>query len=145
MDPSDQLGLPFVLVLQCGGIGQPERTSERGARVRIRGEVVRLQVADDLQTMLEPAQEPIGVAERLGVGLRDVPLLGERGQRAQRVRLTQFRVATPMHDLQQLHRELHIADAASAALHLGELLAATADVLLQPNLRAADVVDRVGS
>ena len=61
VDPADQLGLPFVLVLQRGGVRQPERARERGARVRIRGEVVRLQVADDLQAMLQPAQEPVRV------------------------------------------------------------------------------------
>ena len=42
----------------------------------------------------------------------------------------------------QLHRELHVADAAATALHLGQLLAAPPDVLLQADLGAADVVDR---
>ena len=49
-----------------------------------------------------------------------------------------------MHDLQQLHGELHVADPAAAALDLGQLLAAAADVLLQAHLRAADLVDRAG-
>ena len=49
-----------------------------------------------------------------------------------------------MHDLQQLDRELDVADPAAAALDLGELLAALTDVLLQPNLRPADLVDRCG-
>ena len=47
-----------------------------------------------------------------------------------------------MDDLEQLHRELDVADAAAAALDLGELLAATPDVLLESNLRTPNVVDR---
>ena len=49
-----------------------------------------------------------------------------------------------MDDLQQLHRELDVADAAPAALDLDEVLAALADVLLEPNLRPPDLVDRRG-
>ena len=51
-------------------------------------------------------------------------------------------IAPAVHDLQQLDRELHVADPAATALHLGELLAAPADVLLQADLGAPDVVDR---
>ena len=47
-----------------------------------------------------------------------------------------------MDDLEQLHRELDVADAAAAALDLGELLAATPDVLLESHLRTPNVVDR---
>jgi hypothetical protein len=47
-----------------------------------------------------------------------------------------------VHDLQQLDRELDVTDAAASALDLDELLAALPDVLLEPNLRPADVVDR---
>ena len=56
--------------------------------------------------------------------MRDVALGGERRQRAERVRLAQALVAPPVHDLQELHGELDVADAAAAALDLGELLAA---------------------
>ncbi len=110
--------------------------------MRVGGQVVRLQVAHDLQPVLQPPQEPVRVRERIGVGLCDVSLLRERRERAERVRLSQERVAPPVHDLQQLHRELHVADPATTALDLGQLLAATPDVLLQTDLGPAHVVDR---
>ena len=110
--------------------------------MRVARQVVGLQVADDLQAVLQRPQEPVRVGERVGVGLRHVSLFGERRQRAQRVRLAQYRVAPPVHDLQQLHRELHVADPPASPLDLGELLAATTDVLLEPHLGPPDVVDR---
>ena len=62
----------------------------------------------------------------------------------QGVRRAQPRVAASVHDLQQLYRELHVPDAAAAALDLGELLASLADVFLEPHLRASHIVDRGG-
>ena len=121
---------------------ETEGTRQRGAGVPIGREIVGLQVAHDLQAVLEPSQEPVGIGERRGVGVGHVALERECPQRRQRVRRAQPRVAAPVHDLQQLHRELDVADAAPSALDLGELLPALADVLLEANLRASHVVDR---
>ncbi len=144
VDPADALRLAFVLLRELGGADETERSRQRGARARIRGQIVGLQVAHDLEPMLQPPQEPVGVGERVGVRLRDVALLGQGRERSERVRLAQPRIATSVHDLQQLHRELHVADPAATALDLRELLPAATDVLLQPDLGPTDVVDRAG-
>ena len=110
--------------------------------MRIGGEVVSLKVVNDLQPVLQPPQEPVRVGERVCVRLRHIPLFREHRERAERVRLPQHRIAPAVHDLQQLDRELNVADPAAAPLDLGELLAAPADILLQTDLGAPDVVDR---
>ena len=103
---------------------------------------MRLQVADDLQTVLERPQEPIGVGERICVGPPDVPFAGERREGAEGVGLTQPLVPPAVDDLQELDRELHVADPAVSALDLDARLARGAHVLLQTHLHAADLVDR---
>ena len=142
VDPADEIRGPVVLGLERVGAGEPERPRQRGARVPVGREVVGLQVAHHLQPVLQPAQEPVGVGEGLGVLLRDVALVGERRERGERVGLAEPLVPAAVHDLQELDGELDVADAPAAALDLGELLAATPDVLLEPDLRAADLVDR---
>ena len=142
MDPSDELRRAVVLGLQVVGAGETQRARQRGARAPVRREVVGLEVAHHLQAVLQPPQEPVGVGERVRVLLGHVALLRQRGERAERVRLAQPSVAAAVHDLEELHRELDVADAAAAALHLDELLAAAPHVLLEPNLRAPNVVDR---
>ena len=142
MDPPDQLRRPVVLGLELVGAGEPERPRQRGARVPVGREVVGLEVAHHLEPVLQAAQEPVGVGERLGVLVRDVALVGEHGERPEGVGLAEALVAAAVDDLEELDRELDVADAAAAALHLGELLAAAPDVLLEADLRAADLVDR---
>ena len=142
VDPADEVRRAVVLGLQRVGAGEPERARQGGARVPVGREVVGLEVAHHLEPVLQPAQEPVGVGERLGVLVRHVALVRERGERVERVRIAQALVAPAVDDLEELHGELDVADAAAAALDLGELLAAAPDVLLEPDLRAADVVDR---
>ena len=142
VDPPDQLRRPVVLGLEVVGAGEAERPRQRGARVPVGREVVGLEVAHHLEPVLQAAQEPVGVGEGLGVLVRDVALVGEHGERPEGVGLAQALVAAAVDDLEELDRELDVADAAAAALHLGELLAAAPDVLLEADLRAPDVVDR---
>ena len=144
VDRPDEAGRAVVLLLQHAPRRKPERARDRRAGTRVGRQVVRLQVANDLQAVLQPPQESVRVGERRGVGLGDVALGGERVQRRKGVRAPQTGVAPAVHDLEQLDGELDVANAAAAALDLGELLAALADVLLEPHLRPAHVVDRGG-
>ena len=105
-------------------------------------EVVGLEVAHHLQPVLQPAQEPVGVGEGLGVLLRDVALVRQRREGGERVGLSEPPIAATVDDLEELDGELDVPDAPAAALDLRELLAATPDVLLEPDLGAADLVDR---
>ena len=64
---------------------RPERSCDRPARVAVGREVVGLEVADDLEPVLEPAQEPVRIGQRGRVGLGDVSLGRERGERREGV------------------------------------------------------------
>jgi hypothetical protein len=144
VDRADEPGGALVFGAQRVGIVEVERACEGRAEMAVGRQVVRLQVAHDLQTVLHAPQEPVGVGQRLGIGVGHVPLGGERPEHRERVRCSQALVSAAVHDLQQLHRELDVADPAAAALDLDELLPALTDVLLEPHLGAADVVDRAG-
>ena len=91
VDRAHEPGRAVVLLLQTLGVDQAERARDRRARVRVGRQVVGLQVAHDLQPVLEPAQEPVRLGQRVRVGLGDVALVGERLQRRERVRAPQRR------------------------------------------------------
>ena len=84
---------------------------------------LRLLVVVVLQAMLEAAQEIVGRGERRARGL-DEAALGERLQRAARRGRAQRRIAPAAHHLEELHRELDLADAARAHLDVVGLAAA---------------------
>ena len=142
VDPSDQRRGPVVLTLQRRGVGEAERTRERRARRGAGREVVRLQVAHHLEPVLQPPEKAIRVGQHVRVGRRDVPLRGQGRERREGVRRAERRVTPSVHDLEQLDRELDVADASAPALDLGQLLATLPDVFLEPNLRPANLVDR---
>ena len=102
-----------------------------------------LKIADHLEPVLEPAQEPVRPSQAVGVGLGDVALVRERAERAKGVRVAKAVVSAPMHDLQQLDGELDVANPAPPSLDLDGLLAAGANVLLEPDLDLADLLDRL--
>ena len=68
--------------------------------------------AVQLDAVLERAQVPVGLGEGRGVVAADVPAGGERGQAVERARGPQRLVGPPVHELEQLHRELDVAQAA---------------------------------
>ena len=142
VDLPDQRGLPFELGEQLVLAAHAERAREDGSGGGVRGELVRLQVAHDLQTVLERPKEPVGPAERGRIVASHVPLVGQDLEGAQRVRHAKALVPAAVDDLQELDRELHVSDPAATPLDLDACLARGAHVLLEADLDAADLVDR---
>ena len=71
-----------------------------------------------LQAVLEDPQEPVRAVELCAVVTPDVAVRGERLQRDQRAGGAQPGVGAAVDQLQQLHRELDVAQAAAAQLEL---------------------------
>ena len=94
------------------------------------GQFVRLELAHHLQAVFQPAQEPIGAGQRLAVGRRYEAFLGQGRQRPQRIGIAKPFVAAAVHELEELHRELDVADATPTALDLDALLAKRTDAVL---------------
>src|SRR5204863_1315368 len=78
-------------------------------------------LVEDLQTVLDGAQMHQCVAEEPAEGRREVAALGEAEDRAQRVPLAQPRVVPGVEELERLHQELDLADAADPELHVPAL------------------------
>ena len=73
---------------------------------------------EQLDAVLEGAQQPVGRAERRGVLAPDVAPGGQRGQPVERGAGAQRLVGAAVHELEQLHRELDVAQPAGAELEL---------------------------
>ncbi len=71
-----------------------------------------------LQPVLEQAQEAVGRREVRAVVAADVAAVGQRPQRVERRPRTQRLVGAPVHELEQLHRELDVAQPTRAELDL---------------------------
>ena len=100
--------------------GQPRRAGEptQRGRVVLRGEQVRAQQPLQLQPVLQRAQEPVGAVQLGSVVAPDVAVRRQRLQRLQRVRAAQPVVGASVHELQHLHGELHVPQAAGSELEL---------------------------
>ncbi len=108
---------------QCGRLtrGQPhppQRPADLPQHRRVLGQQVRAPQLAQLQQVLDPAQEPVRRRHRRRVGAADVAAGGQRGQGRQRARLAQPLVGPAVHELQQLDRELDVAQAARSELQL---------------------------
>ncbi len=96
-----------------------------------------------LQTVLDRPQEAVGVVElRRLVGL-DVPAGGELRERVERGGGADGRVVPAVHELEELHRELDVADAAAPPLHLAVREAAALHLSLRPGLHGPHRANRV--
>ena len=105
---------------------------------------MRLPAAFELKPVLDVAQEDVRVGEFCDVLLADIPLGPQDVETVERRADTQPLVVPSVHELEQLHGELHVADAARAELHLPLAQAATARLLLGPRLQRTDLFDRAG-
>ena len=97
-------------------IGEIHRLGDRRLVFRHARQGLRLLVVVVLQAMLEAAQERVRVRERRGAPRVDEAARGERGERGARRGRAQRRVAAAAHELEELHAELDLADAARADL-----------------------------
>ena len=79
---------------------------------------VGLLLLDELQAVLEGAQEAVRVGQGHGVLGRHVPRRPQLPQGAQGGAVADAGVGAAVHELQELHRELDVADPARAALDL---------------------------
>ncbi len=97
-------------------IGEIHRLGDGSLVLRGARQGLRLLVVVVLQAMLEAAQELVGARERRGAPRVDEAARGHRGERGARGRRAQRRVAPAAHQLEELHAELDLADAARADL-----------------------------
>src|SRR5690606_34093586 len=105
---------------------------------------VGLAVLDHLQPVLDRPQRAIGGGERRRLPCPDPPRLGECGDRRERRRSAQRRIAAAVDELVDLDEELDLADAAAAALEVeagAERLALRVMIADQPADRL-DFTDR---
>ena len=84
---------------------------------------VRLQLVEDLQTVLDGPQMHVRMRERPSELRHQVAALGQAKDRLERVTLPQPRVVAAVQELERLHEELDLANAAASQLDV-ELFAA---------------------
>ena len=95
-----------------------------------------------LHAVLEEAQHAVVARERRCLGAADVALLDERVERLERAALADAVVGQAVDELEQLHRELDVADAAGTELDLVRDLGRR-DVLGHPLAHPLHAVDEV--
>ncbi len=95
-----------------------EHAREARAGTLVGRDRVRLLLVVDLKAVLDRAQEPICVVEASRVGALDVSRRRQRVQRFERRRASHRVVVPAVHELEELHRELDVADATPTALEL---------------------------
>ena len=98
-----------------------------------------------LEAVLEAAQEAVGVGELAGVVLVDVARRPELAQGDERRRRPKVGIEPAVDELEQLHGELDVADAAPAALHLAVGETAARQLRFAPSLEVADGAQVVGA
>ena len=115
----------FDQPIQCVGIGRIAGGGECVALRVIGRHVVRLSIVTILESVLEVAQEDIR-GRQLGNGrTRQQPARAQRGERVQRPARAQAGFPASAHQLQRLHDELDLADAAWPQLDVARVILAT--------------------
>ncbi len=125
--------------------GKPENPRQAVPRLAIGRHRVNLRLLDELEAVLDGAQEAVGDGQRRRVRGRDVAGVGELGEGGQRGAKPQGRVAAAVHQLQQLHGELDVPDAPAAALELPVVEAPASDQRLGAGLHRAQLGELVGT
>ena len=144
MDASHLAGV--LLPLGDHGLGRvPAMTDRPSEPPQIRlgaGHQMRTPQPEQLDPVLEGAQQPVGLVQNCGVLARDVSALGQCRQGLQRRARSQRHVGPTVDELQQLDTELDVAQAARAELELAGGLGG-GDMLLDPSAHRLDVLDEV--
>ncbi len=105
---------------------------------------VRLLLVPELQTVLHRAEERVRGAELLGVGRLDVSRGRELVERIEGGAGTDALVVAAVHELEQLHCELDVANAAATTLELPIREALLLQLGLRPALHRPHLADGVG-
>ena len=124
-------------------VTEDAREARAGALVRRDG--VGLLLVVELQSVLDGTEEPVRVVEPHRVGDFHVFRRRERVQRVERVGTPHRLVVTAVHELEQLHGELDVADPTAATLQLAVGEALPLGDALRPFLHRPDLAQRVGA
>ena len=108
------IGGASVVGSETGGAGQPAVAL---FVVRL-GQLVGALETLQLQAVLQQAEEFVGLLEHPRVFAPHVPRLCQRRQRLERVAGAQRVVDAPVHELEQLHSKLHVAQTPGSELEL---------------------------
>ena len=118
--------MPGECLLELTRAGKPHRERQCIAFDARRRQRLRLVVVAILQPVLQIAQEDIRGPQSGGGGFGQQAAGAERGERRERAALAQVRLAPAADELQGLHRELDLADAARPQLDVRLVVAALA-------------------
>ncbi len=108
-----QFGVELFDDVGAGGVAQPECPPELRALAVGDGHGVDLCAVAQLEPVLDPAQEPVGVGQLAGVVLVDVAGRAQLGEGGEGRRRPQVGIEPAVDELQQLDGELDVADAAT--------------------------------
>ena len=131
---------PLLLELDHRVLRVVERAAEAAQRLVVVGYDMGAAELEELDAVLEAAQERVGLVHGLAVLAPDVAAFGQPGEGAQRGRHLEARVATAVHHLEQLDRELDVPQATGAELEL-TLGLLRGQVLEHPASHRLDVAD----
>ncbi len=146
-DPGTALRQLGVEARQGGGVVRASEPEDPGQLLTFVGDAgygVDLASVDQLHPVLDRAQEPVGLVEGGGVSGVDVAGGAQLGQGFQGGGRAQGRVGSAVHQLQQLHRELDVADAARSSLQLPSGHAAARHLGFGPGLHGPQRAEVVG-
>src|SRR5206468_1508005 len=101
--------------------GDAHATGEETQPRMVLGQRVGLELVEDLQAVLDGAQVDEAITEKAAERGREIAALGEAEDGAQRVLLAEPRIVPPVEELERLHEELDLADAADAELDVAAL------------------------
>jgi hypothetical protein len=102
----------------AGGAGESRRAREHPQAVLVARHEVRAPQPGELQAVLEHPEDAVVARELGGLLAAHVPVLGQRREGRQGARLSDRLVARAVHELEQLHGELDVAQAARSELQL---------------------------
>ncbi len=133
VQPAYDGGVPLPLAQQFGDrVGaQPEGAADAAQLGLLLGHEVGAAQPEQLDPVLHGAQEPVGLVELRGVGPAHVAAGGEGPQRVEGRTAAQGGVGPAVHQLEQLHGELDVPEAARAEFQLAVDLGG-GDVLHHP-------------
>ena len=112
--------IPFELGhrAETGLVVIPHDPRQVHASLRRAGDGVHLLLLHQLQAVLQGAEEPVGFGQGRGVAVLHVAGRGQLDQRGQSGGKAQSGVVPAVHELEELHGELDVADAARPPLDL---------------------------